>query len=108
MYNILSRISNASSVETRICLRAKIVLLAMEKLSNIEIGRIVGFGRHCVGRWRMESYEALLSIQMNEPHSVLVRAIEDVLRDAHRSGAPWKFSAEQVVQLVSVACEDPG
>ena len=110
MYNILSRLSNSSSVETRIGLRAKIILLALEKLSNIEIGRIVGLERHCVGRWRrrwQESYEALLSIQMNEPDAALVRGIEDVLRDAHRSGAPWKFSAEQIVRLVSVACEDP-
>ncbi len=110
MYNILSRLSNGSSVETRIALRAKIILLALERLSNVEIGRIVGLGHHCVGRWRrrwQESYEALLLIQMNEPHAALVRGIEDVLRDAHRSGAPWKFSAEQVVQLVSVACEDP-
>lgn len=110
MYNILSRVSNASSAETRIALRAKIILLAFEKLSNIEVGRIVGLGRHCVGRWRrrwQESYEALLLIQLNECHAALVRAIEDVLRDAHRSGTPWKFSAEQVVQLVSVACEDP-
>jgi transposase len=110
MYNILSRISNASSIEIRIALRAKIILLAYEKLSNIEIGLIVGMERHCVGRWRkrwQESYEALLSIQFNEPQAVLGRAIEDVFRDAHRSGAPCKFSAEQVVQLVSIACEKP-
>ena len=30
-----------------------------------------------------------------------------MLRDAHRSGSPGKFSAEQIVQLVSIACEDP-
>ncbi|MEM6365326.1 MAG: transposase [Planctomycetota bacterium] len=110
MYNILSRISNASSIETRIVLRARIIVLAYEKLSNIEIGSIVGLGRHSVGRWRKRwqaSYEALLSVQLNEPHAALVRAIEDVFRDAHRSGAPCKFSAEQVVQLVSIACEDP-
>jgi len=44
---------------------------------------------------------------MNEPHAALERAIMDVLRDAHRSGAACKFSGEQVVQLVSIACEDP-
>jgi len=110
MYTILCRISNASTAETRIALRAKIILLAMEKRSNIEIGQRVGLERHCVGRWRkrwQESYDAMLSIQMSESHAVLVGAIEDVLRDAHRSGAPCKFSAEQVVQLVTVACEDP-
>lgn len=110
MYNILLRISNASSAEKRIAQRAKVILLAFDRQKNVEIGRIVGLERHCVGRWRrrwQESYEALLSIQLNEPCAALVRAIEDVLRDAHRSGAPWKFTAQQVVELVSVACEDP-
>ena len=86
------------------------VLLAFDKLQNVEISEIVGASRHCVGRWRRrwrDSYEALLSIEMNEPRAVLERAIMDVLRDAHRSGAPCKFSPEQVVQLVSMACEDP-
>ena len=90
--------------------RAQIILLAYQKLQNVQISRIIGLGRHSVGRWRrrwQESFDALLSIEMNEPNAVLVRAIEDVLRDAHRSGAPCKFSAEQVVQLVSTACEDP-
>ena len=110
MYNILLRISNASSVEKRIAQRAKVILLAFDRQKNVEIGRVVGLERHCVGRWRrrwQESYEALLSIQLNEPCAALVRAIKDVLRDAHRCGAPWKFTAQQVVELVSVACEDP-
>jgi transposase len=66
--------------------------------------------RHSVGRWRkrwQESYEALLAIEMNEPKAALERAICDVLRDAPRSGAPGKFTAEQIVQLVSIACESP-
>jgi transposase len=37
----------------------------------------------------------------------LERVIRDVLRDAPRSGAPGKFTAEQIVQLTSIACESP-
>lgn len=33
--------------------------------------------------------------------------LRDVLRDAHRSGTKGKFTAEQMVQLVSIACESP-
>ena len=33
--------------------------------------------------------------------------IEEVLSDAPRPGAPVKFTAEQVTQIVAVACEDP-
>lgn len=110
IYSILLRISNASSAEIRIAQRAKVILLAWDRLSNTEISHLVGLERHSVGRWRrrwQESYAALLSIQLNEPCAVLVRAVEDVLRDAHRSGAPWKFTAQQVVELVSIACEAP-
>jgi hypothetical protein len=79
-------------------------------LLNVQISQVVGLGRHSVGRWRRRwqtSFDALLSIQMNEPRAGLTRAIMDVLRDAHRSGAACKFSAEQVVHLVSLACEEP-
>lgn len=110
MYNILNHLWNRRTVENCIALRARIVLLAHQKLQNIEIGKLVDVGRHCVGRWRrrwQDSFEALLGIQMNESQAALERAIMDVLRDAHRSGAACKFSAEQVVQLVSIACEDP-
>lgn len=93
-----------------IVLRARTILLAHKKMLNCQIAELVDAERHCVGRWRkrwQDSFDALLSIEMNEPQAVLERAIVDTLRDAHRSGSPGKFSAEQVVQLVSIACEDP-
>ena len=86
------------------------ILLAYQKRQNVRIAEIVGSERRSVGRWRrrwQDSFEALLAIELNEPRAALQRAIVDVLRDAHRSGAPGKFSAEQIVQLVSLACEDP-
>lgn len=95
---------------TSISLRANMILLAYRKLQNIRIAEIVGAERRSVGRWRRRwqvSFEALLAIELNEPRAVLERAIIDVLRDAHRSGSPGKFSAEQIVELISIACEDP-
>lgn len=110
MYNMLKGISNRKTLAASIVTRARIVLLAFEKKLNSQIAELVGCERHCVGRWRkrwQDSWNALLAIEMNEPRAVLERAIIDTLRDAHRSGAPTKFSAEQVVQLVSTACENP-
>ena len=110
MYNILNQLCNRKTVSSCVVQRGKIILLAFEGLLNVQISPMVGLGRHAVGRWRkrwQDSYEALLSIQLNEPYAALVRAVMDVLRDAHRSGATCKFSAEQVVQLVSIACEEP-
>lgn len=33
--------------------------------------------------------------------------IGDALSDSYRSGAPPKFTAEQVAQVIALACEDP-
>lgn len=110
MYNILDRLSNRKTASSCIVQRARIILLAYQGLLNTQISPIVELGRHAVGRWRrrwQESYDALLSIQLNEPKSVLIRAVTDVLRDAHRSGTTCKFSAQQVIELVSIACESP-
>ena len=110
MYTILSKLRNQRMLATSISLRARIILLAHEKRQNMEIAKLVGVERHSVGRWRkrwQDSFDALLFIEMNEPQATLERAIVDVLRDAHRSGSPGTFSAEQVVQLVSIACENP-
>ncbi len=44
---------------------------------------------------------------MRESHAALKRAVMEVLRDAHRSGSPGKFSAQQIAEVVSTACEAP-
>ena len=110
MYTILTQLVNRRMLATSISLRARMIVLAFEKLQNIHIAEIIGVERRCVGRWRrrwQQSFDALLAIELNESRSRLERAIMDVFRDAHRSGCPGKFSAEQIVQLVSIACEDP-
>lgn len=110
VYHILKALTHKTTVERRVCQRATIIVLAFDKLNNCEIAGRVGLGRQCVGRWRRRwqlSVEALLAIEMREPHAVLERAIEDVLRDAPRTGAPAKFNAQQIAQVVSVASESP-
>jgi len=109
-YQILRTLSEKTTTEVRIKERARIILLGFEKLENSEIARILRLERHSVGRWRrrwQQSQDGLLAIEMNEHHAAFQRAIEDVLRDAPRSGAPAKFSAQQVAQVVSTACESP-
>jgi len=49
----------------------------------------------------------LLAIEVNESQAALRRAVEDTLRDAHRSGRPSRFSDEQVAQIVSLASRSP-
>ncbi len=110
MYTILTKLERRRMLAASIALRARIILLAHQRLQNRRIAELLDVERHCVGRWRrrwQESFDAILSIEMNEPQAVLERAIIDTLRDAHRSGSPGRFSAEQIVQLIAIACEDP-
>ena len=110
MYEILLRLANSRMTPQSIVTRMQIVLLAMERITNIEISEIVDLSRQQVGVWRRRwqaSYAALLAIQFYEPSAHFERAITDVFRDAPRSGAPGKFSAEQVVGIISIACEPP-
>jgi transposase len=112
MYLVLTKLTKATTVEKRIGQRAQLILAARQGCSNQEIAEAMPWDveRRCVGRWRkrwQDSFEALLAIQLNEFPAAFERAVMDVLRDAHRSGAPGKFTAEQIVQLVSIACEPP-
>lgn len=110
MYNALEKLSNQPTIAFRILTRVSIILLAFKKMSNLEIAQIVGLDRRQVGLWRRrwrDSYKALLSIEFQEGHAKLVRSIISVLSDAPRCGSPGKFTAEQFVQIIAVACEPP-
>jgi len=48
-----------------------------------------------------------VAIECAETEAALRRAIEQVLSDAPRNGSPGKFTAEQVTQILAVACEPP-
>jgi transposase len=106
----LEKIKRSSVCSQRFIQRATIILLAFEGMSNIQISLLVGIGRQQVGLWRrrwQQSFEALVAMEQDETHAQFRRTIEDILCDAPRSGAPVTFTAEQVTQIVAVACENP-
>lgn len=108
--SILQEIKRSRMVSQRLSQRVSIILLAFAGVLNACIAREVGLARKQVGLWRrrwQQSFEALVSIECRESHAALRRAIEDVLSDAPRSGSPGKFTAEQVTQILAVACEPP-
>ena len=49
--------------------------------------------------------DAPVAIECRESRAALRRAIEEVLGDAPRSGSFGKFTAEQVTEVLAVACE---
>lgn len=90
--------------------RAKIVLKASEGMSNVKIAKDLKINRLTVMVWRKrwsEAAESLKAFAQEADDKEVLKVIEDVLSDAYRSGVPPKFSAEQVVQIMALACEEP-
>jgi transposase len=108
---ILKQVVRRHTSPQRLVKRAKILLYAAQGQSNSQIARKMGIVRNTVilwrGRWR-EASVGLKALETEETEEKPLReAIADVLDDAPRPGSPGKFSAEQVVQILALACEDP-
>ena len=98
---MLQSFERSTTVSIRLQQRARIILLAFQGHNNMAIAELVGLSRVHVGKWRtrwQKSWEALIGIECGETGAELRRAIQDVLSDAPRCGAPLLFSAEQVTQ----------
>ncbi len=108
--DILQTFSRAVTVSSRLRQRASIVVLAFDGLLNGDIARKVGLTHRQVGRWRRrwaDAWDRLVTIECCESRVALRRAIEAVLTDEPRPGAPAKFTPEQVTLILAVACEPP-
>ena len=106
---VLQEFSRSRTEMPTISQRASIILLSFEGLQNEEISKEIGLERKQVGLWRrrwQDAWEALTRLECLEPRR-LREAIRETLRDAPRSGAPGTFTAEQVTQILGVACEPP-
>jgi len=108
--DILQQIVRQSTACVRLVQRCRMILLGFEGRLNEDIAVEVNRHRRQVGVWRrrwQQSFEALIAIECNETTASLRAAIEDVLSDAPRPGSPGTFTAEQVTQIIAIACEPP-
>lgn len=90
--------------------RAEIILLAFEGLKNEEIAEKLNCERHGIGTWRrrwQKAFHRLTILECVEKPPALRDAIEAVLSDLPRAGCGGKFTAEQIAQILAVACEPP-
>jgi hypothetical protein len=107
---ILEQIARSVTAPRRLIQRARLILLGFAHWLNVEIAKEIELDRRQVGQWRARwqaSFDALVAIECRESQAALRRAIEDVLSDAPRAGSPGTFTAEQVTQVLAVACEEP-
>lgn len=108
--SILEQIWRSTTAPQRLVQRVGAILMAFTGALNVDIADQIGLARKQVGLWRWRwqlSFSALVAIECNESQAALRRAIEDVLSDAPRAGSPGMFTAEQVTQVLAVACESP-
>ena len=106
----LRKLSTATTVAKRLVQRATIILLAFSGVANQGIAKQVGLGRCQVGIWRrrwQDAFDNLIRIECCDDPPALRKAIEDLLGDEPRPGCPGKFTAEQLTQLIALACEPP-
>jgi transposase len=107
---ILHTFSRSVTAASRLRQRATIIVLAFDGLLNEQIAQRVGLTHRQVGRWRRRwahAWNQLVALECCESRADLRRAIEAVLSDEPRPGAPGKFTPEQVTQILAVACEPP-
>ena len=108
--DLLRTIRDAPTASSQLRQRAAIVLLAFERRGNREIAAEVGLSRRQVSTWRRrwaDAWDRLIRIECTETQAAARRAIERTLRDEPRPGPPGKFTPEQIVQILGVACEPP-
>lgn len=106
---LLEEFRKSRTIGKCIVQRATIILLGFTGMLNEDIAHQVGLNRQQVGLWRQrwrDAWKALCVWECTEPDR-LREAILDVLADASRPGAPATFTAEQVSQIVALACEPP-
>src|SRR3954447_16487912 len=106
---LLEEFSKSRTIGKCIAQRATIVLLGFAGMLNEAIALQVGLNRQQVGVWRQrwrDAWDSLCVWECTEPHR-LREAILEVLSDAPRPGCPGKITADQVAQILAVACESP-
>jgi putative transposase len=84
----------------QIALRARIIQAADTGMNNQQISRELGLCVNTVRLWR-DRWLEWESVPLEEV------GVAERLKDAPRSGSPGKFSAEQMAQIIAIACEYP-
>ena len=96
----LEALTRRHSTPQQLALRARIVLAAADGANNGQIVRLLDVSLDMARRWR----ERWLVLQ---PASLEDLPVADRLTDAPRPGKPVRISAEQVAQIVALACDPP-
>jgi putative transposase len=107
---ILEGFTRGRKVGQGLFFRASVILCWMEGLGIRETCRTLNRSRKTVRKWRkrwLSSFEAWGTDESQWDYSTLRKKIVEALSDEARSGAPVKFKAEEVCQIIAMACKAP-
>lgn len=90
--------------------RAEIILLTEQGYPQRKIVAELKITHCTVNYWKVrwhDNHAVVLAHDQELSGSAYRKAILQILSDKPRSGCPGKFSAEQICQIMNVACETP-
>ena len=107
----LEQLARRQTSPQRLVRRAKILLALETGSTQCHVTRQMHLNRGTVRAWRQRWLALAPKLELMEAEGgsdkALTTMIVEALTDHPRSGTPATFTAEQIVQIVAVACEDP-
>ena len=107
----VEQIARRQTNPQRLVRRAKILLALETGATQCHVTRQMHLNRGTVRAWRQRWLALASKLEQIEvdggSDKALTAMIVAALTDHPRSGTPATFTAEQIVQIVAVACEDP-
>ena len=108
----LEQIIRRQTSPQRLVRRAKILLALETGANECHVMRQMHLNRGTVRAWRQRWGAFAPKLEQLEAEEgsdkTLCTMIVEALTDHPRPGTPATFTAEQIVQIVAVACEEPG
>lgn len=90
----LEQLTRKHSTAQNIAQRAKIILMANEKIRNVEISHQLGIMADKITKWTKRWVE-------------IEGSVKERLSDKQRSGRPAEITAQQWCEIMALACEKP-
>ncbi len=96
----LEALVHRHSTAQQVAQRGRMILAAAQGKNNTRIARELGVSVDTVRSWRMR-WIGLLAVSLDE------LTVHERLTDVQRPGRPSEITAEQICQIVALACEQP-
>ena len=108
---LLEAIIRAPSSEQRLVCRARILLACATDPCNATVAQTCGTNRPTVRKWRrrwLAAQDVLTAAEAGvEGAPPVATVLMTLLQDEPRAGRPPTFTAEQMAQLIALACTRP-